>query len=218
MKKHTMHNAQSIYRELKKPALSSTAAQLSGDMLLQYITTTRYPGNRRGTSYEYLLHWKEQVMKYERLELEDFPKKQKLRMLQSDVGDVTELAYIKQIGYQDIARGNHPLTYESGMELLLSVCSTYHKNITLPSKQNHAIYAVTTSKEDPDRYYNDGLDDGYAVYNIDTDFSAIMVNTMNASRFDNTSINNKSKSTFLPRDELNKLTQEQKDRLIARRR
>jgi hypothetical protein len=35
------HDAQSIYRELKKHALSSTAAQLSGDTLLQYITTTR---------------------------------------------------------------------------------------------------------------------------------------------------------------------------------
>jgi hypothetical protein len=32
--------AQSIYRELMKYALSSTAAQLSGDTSLQYITTT----------------------------------------------------------------------------------------------------------------------------------------------------------------------------------
>jgi hypothetical protein len=61
------HDSQSIYRELKKHALSSTAAQLSGDTLLQYITTTRYPGNGRGASYEFVLHWKEQVMKYERL-------------------------------------------------------------------------------------------------------------------------------------------------------
>jgi HEPN domain-containing protein len=76
------HDAQRIYRELKKHALSSTAAQLSGDTLLQYITTTRYPGNWRGTSYEFVLHWKEQVMKYERLELEYFPPKQKLCMLQ----------------------------------------------------------------------------------------------------------------------------------------
>jgi hypothetical protein len=97
------HDAQSIYRKLMKHALSSTAAQLSGDTLLQYITTTRYPGNWCGTSYEFVLHWKEQVIKYERLELEDFPPKQKLCMLQNAVGDVTELAYVKQIGYQDIA-------------------------------------------------------------------------------------------------------------------
>jgi hypothetical protein len=37
-------------------------------------------------------------MEYERLELEDFPPKQKLCMLQNAVGDVTELAYAKQIG------------------------------------------------------------------------------------------------------------------------
>jgi hypothetical protein len=104
------HDAQSIYRERKKHALSSTAAQLSGDTLVQYITTSCYPGNWRGTSYEFVLHWKDQVMKYERLELEDFPPKQKLRMLQNDVGDVTELAYVKQVGDQDIARGNPPLT------------------------------------------------------------------------------------------------------------
>jgi hypothetical protein len=97
------HDAQSIYRELKNHALSSTAARFSGDTLLQYTTTTRYPVNWRGTSYEFDLHWKEQVMKYERLELEDFPPKQKLRMLQNAVGDVTELAYVNQIGDQDIA-------------------------------------------------------------------------------------------------------------------
>jgi hypothetical protein len=53
------HDAQSIYRDLKKHALGSNAAQLSGDTLLQYITTTRYPGNGCGTSYEFVLHWKD---------------------------------------------------------------------------------------------------------------------------------------------------------------
>jgi len=71
-------DAQSIYRELKKHALSSTSAQLSGDTLLQYITTARYPGSWRGTAYGFVLHWKEQVLKYEKLELEAFMPKQKL--------------------------------------------------------------------------------------------------------------------------------------------
>ena len=68
-------DAQRIYYELKKHAQSTTAAQITGDTLLQYITTARYPGNWRGTSYSFVLHWKEQVMQYERLELEDFPAK-----------------------------------------------------------------------------------------------------------------------------------------------
>jgi hypothetical protein len=66
---------QSVFREFKKHTLSSTAAQLFGDTLLQYITTTRYPGNWHGTSHEFILRWKEQVMKDERLELEAFPPK-----------------------------------------------------------------------------------------------------------------------------------------------
>jgi hypothetical protein len=121
------HDAHSIYQELVKHALSLTAAQLSGDMLLQYITTTQYPGTWRGTPHSFDLHWKEQVMKYGQLELEAFPPKQKLWLLQNAVGDVTELSYIKQIGDQDVARGHPALTYDSYMEILLLACSTYDK-------------------------------------------------------------------------------------------
>ena len=71
------HDAQSIYKELKKHAKSSTAAQLSGDTLLKYITSARYPVNWFGTSYAFVLHWKEQVAQYKKLELEDVPPIQK---------------------------------------------------------------------------------------------------------------------------------------------
>jgi hypothetical protein len=135
-------DAQSIYRELKKHAKSSTAAQLSGDSLLQYITTARFTGNWRGTSYAFVLHWKEQVAQCEKLELESFPPKQKLRMLQNSVGDVTELAYVKQIGDHDIARGNPPLDVDSYLELLLSACSTYDKNNATSMKHKRNVYTT----------------------------------------------------------------------------
>jgi hypothetical protein len=38
-------DAQRIYCERKKHAKSSTAAQISGDILLKYITSARYPGS-----------------------------------------------------------------------------------------------------------------------------------------------------------------------------
>jgi hypothetical protein len=66
-------------------------------------------------------------MKYEKLELEAFPPKQKLRMVQNAVGDLTEISYIKQIADQDIARGNSPLSHDRYMELLFSASSTYDK-------------------------------------------------------------------------------------------
>ncbi|MFA9289401.1 MAG: reverse transcriptase domain-containing protein, partial [Weeksellaceae bacterium] len=127
----------------------------------------------------------------------------------------TELAYVKQIGDQDIARGNPPLLYDSYMELLLSACSTFDKKITLPGKQKRAVY-TTTVETDPDMYQSGNNDEGYAVYNIDTDISDIMM--VNST---NTSSDGQSTSSALsrvPRDEWDKLTQEQRDRLIAKRR
>jgi hypothetical protein len=94
-------DAQIIYRELKKRAKSSTAAQISGDSLLKYITSARYPGNWRGTSYAIVLHWKEQVTQYEKLELEDIAPKQKLRMLQNTVTDIAYLDDVKQLSDQN---------------------------------------------------------------------------------------------------------------------
>jgi hypothetical protein len=54
--------------------------------------------------------------------------------------------------------------------------------------------------------------DMYAAKRMDTDVSNIMVNITNASRFGHTSLNNISKSIYLPRDEWKKLTYKQKDR------
>ena len=212
-------DAQSIYRELKKHALSSTAAQLSGDTLLQYITTARYPGNWRGTAYGFVLHWKEQIMKYEKLELEPFGDKQKLRMLQNAVGDVSELSYVKQLGDQDIARGRPPLTYSSYLELLLSACSTYDRKIGTPGKQKRAVYATLVDDVETDPYTGDGNGE-YEVFQVDTDISDIMAYNTNMNRFGSNSNSNLNdvKTKYLPREEWNKLSQAQKDALLEKRR
>jgi hypothetical protein len=54
-------DAQALYTALKRHAKQSTAAHISGDTLLKYITSARIPGNWRGTAYSFVLHWKEQV-------------------------------------------------------------------------------------------------------------------------------------------------------------
>jgi hypothetical protein len=86
------HDAQYIYRELKKHVLALNATQLSGWHFVTVDSAAQYPGDWRGTSFAFVLHWKEQVMKYEKLELEDFPPRQKLSLIQNAVGEVTELA------------------------------------------------------------------------------------------------------------------------------
>jgi hypothetical protein len=73
----------------------------------------------------FVLHWKEQVKRYETLEVEDFPPKQKLPMNQSAIGDVTELAHVKQLADLGVANGNTPLTYDTFLALLLETCATF---------------------------------------------------------------------------------------------
>jgi hypothetical protein len=160
-----------------------------------------FPGNWRGTSYDFVLHWKEQVMKYEKLELKPFPLKQKLLMVQNAIVDVTEYTYIKQIGDQDIARGNAPLSYDSYTELLLlSACSTYDKKITLPGKQKHAVYAAPASSDDLIDPFEDTADGEYEGFRVDTDITDIMAYPMDAAKGGSYQNQGKPTSNLIPCD------------------
>jgi hypothetical protein len=202
-----------------KHALNSTAAQLSGDTVLQYITTTQYPGTWRGSSHAFVLHWKEQIMKYEKFKFEAFPPKQKLSLLQNAVGDIAELSYIKQIGDQDVAQGYQPLTYERYIELLLLACSTYDKKLNLSGKQKRAAYQTKIGNYDETECPHDDIyDSGYKAYHVDTDILDMLVNNTNTNCFGSNGKFDKAQATFLPRDEWDTLTQERKDYLIAKKR
>jgi hypothetical protein len=61
-------DAQTIYADLKLHTMQS-AAHISGDSLLTYVTSACFPGKWQGTAYAFVLHWKEQVSQYEKLEL-----------------------------------------------------------------------------------------------------------------------------------------------------
>ena len=205
-------DAQSIYKELVKHAKSSTAAQLSGDTLLKYITSARYPGNWRGTAYAFVLHWKEQVMQYEKLEVENVPPKQKLRMLQNTIGDVSELANVKQQSDQVVARGEPPLPYEGYLELLLSACSTYDKMHATPRTAQRNVYAANFEPDD-----NLSDTNNHHTFGIDTDVTDILAYTTN-TRFQRPSGNRNDQSSFLPREEWLKLTPEKREEILTKRR
>ena len=198
-------DAQSIYRELMKHAKSSTAAQLSGDTLLKYITSARYPGNWRGTSYAFVLHWKEQVTHYEKLEVESVPPKQKLRMLQNTIGDVADLASVKQQSDQVVARGGAALGFEEYLELLLSACSTYDKMHATPRSGQRNVYAASIEQDDDFYDAQDGL-----IFGVDTDVTDIIACATDMRLQGNPSNRNKE-SPFIPRDEWLKLSPEKRE-------
>jgi hypothetical protein len=49
-----LRDSQALYTALKRHAKQSTAAHISGDTLLKYITSARFPGNWRGTVYSFV--------------------------------------------------------------------------------------------------------------------------------------------------------------------
>jgi hypothetical protein len=129
-------------------------------------------------------------------------------MLQNAVGEVSELAYVKQISDHDTSRGNPPLVYKMYMELLLSACSTYEKKIVLPGKQKRAVYAS--------EFNSDTYNANYEMYCIDTDVADIMENATDTNLSGQQSEYG-NKKTFFLLDQWIKLLQEQKDNLIAER-
>jgi hypothetical protein len=202
-------DAQSIYKELK----SMPRAQLRHNSLVTLYSSTLQALGFLVIGVVHHIHLfyieKEQVAHYEKLEMEAFPPKQKLRMLQNTVGDVTDLANVKQLGDQIIARGGPSLDFEGYLELLLSACSTYDKNYATPNKAGPRNVYTTDITHD---VTNEALYDAHSteVYHVDTDISDIVVYE--------TDTRPKSNSLFLPREEWLKLSQEKRDELISERR
>jgi hypothetical protein len=92
---------------------------LSGDDFLRYIIMTGCPDDWRGTAFTFVLHWKEQVRKYERLELEAFLARQKLCMIQDAVGGVMDLAHVRQLTDLGVVNNIKTLTYDCYVGILL---------------------------------------------------------------------------------------------------
>jgi hypothetical protein len=96
--------------------------------------------------------------------VEDLPPKQKLRMIQNAIGDVAELAHVKQLADLGVANGNMPLTYDSYLALLLEACATFDTWHELPGKQKLAVYTTVISGNNLDDPYDPVDDAGYTAY------------------------------------------------------
>jgi hypothetical protein len=184
----------------------STAAHISGDTLMKCIISARFPVNWRGTSYAFVLHWKEQVSKYEKLELAEIPPKQKRIMLKNTVAAVNELQSVKQIEDQSIARGEPPIGWEEYLEFLLSSCSQDDKAHTTTRPTHRNVYA-TNLEYDEDCFASQD----YTSYGIDTDIMEIYANATHTTKPDNT-------SQLIPWDKWLQLTQKQRDATLDKQR
>jgi hypothetical protein len=132
------------------------------------------------------------------------------------VSDVNELAYVKHIGDQDVARGKPPLDFESYLQLLLSACSAYDRNHAAPSKQRRNVYAAILDppvEELPDDNTN------YDIFHVDTEISDILAFSSSTTRsFNNVQKVEGANKSFIPREEWLKLTESQREEILAKRR
>jgi hypothetical protein len=95
-------------------------------------------------------------------------------MIQNSVGEVTELAHVKQLADLGIENGNKALTYDAYADLLLEACSTFDKWRALPGRQKRAVYSSVINDNDLDYPYYHADDGQYEAYQVDTDISENM--------------------------------------------
>ena len=99
----------------------------------------------------------------------------------------------------------------------MSACSTYDKKVTLPKKHKRAVYAADTSIDDVDYHFDDVPDGKYDVFQVDTEVADIMAFTTDTKRFGKQQQGGpKASSSRVPREEWNKMTQEQRNKVIAK--
>lgn len=90
-------NAQAVYKELCTYALKSTKATLDSSTMLTYITSSRLgDGTWKSGTHAYLLHWQDQVRKYEAIipTSDHFAPGQKRTMLENAVQAIPDLRQV----------------------------------------------------------------------------------------------------------------------------
>jgi hypothetical protein len=139
------YNAQKLYTALCEYSLQSAKASIDSRDLLQYITLNRLgDGTWKGSTHAYILHWQDQVRRYEDLvpSGDHFSGGQKKAMIKNAVAQVDELRVVKTQAAHDQVRTGKALDYDKYVSLLLSASQTYD-NLRL--QKAHVTNQLVTS-------------------------------------------------------------------------
>ena len=195
-------DAQKIYEELEKDATTSTQATIDTTELLTYLTSTKLgktPWN--GTYHAFILHWCEQLRKYEGLidKTDHFTANVKMIMLQNAVSHIPRLHSVKTQAAHDIAHGKPPLSYINYKTLLLSAATVEDEKLSFASTRPQCTVQLTEQSE-----FSSANDN---VHNIDTDIGTLAVHYTGQSN------QSTSKGRYRPsmtKDQWNSLSSEEK--------
>lgn len=132
-------NAQKIYKKLVAHYQNSTAAAVDSEQYLQYITTAKLgDGTWNGSNESFILHWKDQLRRYENLiPAGDHMKDSvKLTLLQNAVRGIPDLRKVKDTADQLKAHDGKEVTYSSYLSLLLSAAVSLDRSIQPRNTRN----------------------------------------------------------------------------------
>jgi hypothetical protein len=167
-------DAQKVYKEMYNYCNRSTRAQLTSSTLLSYITSAHLgDGSWKSGTNKFILHWEEQVRKYEKLvkKRDNFWEAIKLHMLQNVVHAVPELWQVKVQADQLATQTGRQLSYVEYVTLLYSAAVQYDSQFTVSVgaklAQKWQVYAH--------EFDYDFVEDEY---DVDTPVSFIQANKM----------------------------------------
>ena len=196
------YDAQTIYKELKAHATASTQANIDTDELLSYLTSTKLNKSHwRGTHHAFILHWCDQLRKYEDMidKVDHFTQNVKMVMLQNAVSNVPALHQVKTQSAHDIARGEPPLDYNKYKILLLSAATIEDEKLSF--SRTRPQRTIHLHEQDPSPSEMD------VSFDIDTDINSLEVNATNQVNKPPTKNNFRPSMT---RDQWNSLSAEEK--------
>ena len=205
------YDAHEIYKKLLAHATTSTQATIDSNELLSYLTSTKLNKTQwRGTHHAFVLHWCDQLRKYEDLmdKKDHFSNNVKMVMLQNAVAGVSALHNVKIQAAHDVAHGKSPLNYDSYKVLLLSAATVEDERLSF-SRQRPQRTINFHQQDQHDVHFSEmgSPPDVDLFFDIDTDISSLDINVTDRA--------NKApyKAPFRPsmtRDQWNSLSAEEK--------
>ena len=115
------------------------------------MTSTKLSkGQWRGTHHAFILHWCDQLRKYEDMidPADHFTDNVKMTMLQNVVSGVSALHQVKTQAAHDVAHGNKPLNYVNYRTLLLSAATVEDEKLSFQDHA-HSVQSISMTNHSP---------------------------------------------------------------------
>ena len=174
-------NAQLVYKHFTEASLNSTKASMDSAKILAYITSAKIgEGAWKGNAQSFILHWEEQVRRYDAqcaLDKDKFSDVQLMTMLQNTVHGIKELRAVKLLSDQQRVSSGKSLTYVQYASLLISATQDYDSQFEVRGTQRPGKRAVYNHDLE-----TNGPDDNDAVYDIDSSLDDLQAYAHSSSR------------------------------------